>query len=662
MGDPGSDLQAVFQVFQAGDVPGMSSEELAGRISVTLARSVQRLTPPALSTGSPDVDSACLCLTLIGKMIAGLASDSLQQDAKALYEDALRKLFGPAELMSELRRLLTCRDRLLSHLTAKCVSSFVIYDVCRCGDVDPVWAAACAEAFQAPAPGCTLDTCLWSLTEVIKGVLRGDCANKREILRKLLVGFEADLTSLYSKMLLQDKLEPWQTAESLTDLSVTVSTFMDLLEALSASRLRYGVCSSVQRLMFLHTSALLSLTDSSLEYFVKKRMLLLMKRTVVQRPGEDWALGERHAALQGDEFLTGDMRALADAVLQAVGNGWLRRVWVKPQPSFFGGNRERFPDDEGKDAVMLRAVSLILIRSLQVRTQHAHTEGAEHVVDVQQYLQELLAFLQERVAPFKGETHNCSWILTVFSEQDDDIMESAKTLTTLYLYQRGLSSSALQACSWGCNPHCHFILLLRSLSFDHTVLLDFLISAETCFLEYCVLYLKLLRDNWQDFCDSCCRIEDTERTSESSRRVTSIHPQPLASEASLEATPRTSSQAQTAQESRTSQRDSAACSRPRLVDYGSSEESEEEEKGSVLNLQTVGGTEELEADSESRREGVDLVERAGAGSADSLVGKVRSCLTELKAVLTKLHSRGLFPYNPTSLLKLLMAVEAKAGL
>ena len=49
---------------------------------------------------------------------------------------------------------------------------------------------------------------------------------------------------------------------------------------------------------------------------------------------------------------------------------------------------------------------------------------------------ELLTFLQKHVGQFKGEAHSCSWILLVLGEQDDDMMESAKALIALYLYQR----------------------------------------------------------------------------------------------------------------------------------------------------------------------------------------------------------------------------------
>jgi len=41
------------------------------------------------------------------------------------------------------------------------------------------------------------------------------------------------------------------------------------------------------------------------------------------------------------------------------------------------------------------------------------------------------------------------------------------------------------------NPHTSFIAFLNTLCFDHTVLLDLLVSNETCFLLYLLRYLKV---------------------------------------------------------------------------------------------------------------------------------------------------------------------------
>ncbi|XP_056318575.1 protein Lines homolog 1-like [Danio aesculapii] len=138
------------------------------------------------------------------------------------------------------------------------------------------------------------------------------------------------------------------------------------------------------------------------------------------------------------------------------------------------------------------------------------------------------------------------------------MMEATNTLMALYLYQKR-SCSDSGVCIWGFNPHCLFILLLRSLSFDHSVLLDFLISSETCFLEYFVRYLKLLRQDWTGLCRSSRHIEDCDRDAK------------RGSDLSI---PASSAAAVPCGESATGNKvENALVSR--LVDYGSSDESEE---------------------------------------------------------------------------------------
>ena len=50
------------------------------------------------------------------------------------------------------------------------------------------------------------------------------------------------------------------------------------------------------------------------------------------------------------------------------------------------------------------------------------------------------------------------------------------------------------------NPHIMFTEFLAVLHYDHTVLLDFLVSCETAFLEYMMGYLQLLVHDWEGFC------------------------------------------------------------------------------------------------------------------------------------------------------------------
>lgn len=193
----------------------------------------------------------------------------------------------------------------------------------------------------------------------------------------LLVDFESSLTSLYANLLFHGSSEHTHEAENdkeSTELEISVCALLDLVEVLSAARLLHGLCSSVQRLAFLQTSALLRLTLSNMKDFVKKRALLLLKRILVHRAGEEWGFGENHSKERDEEYST-DLLMMADAMLQEVEAGWLRNFRVKTGASFFGGNKVNVSDGETKDAVVLRAVSLILIKCLEIKTRHASAQG-----------------------------------------------------------------------------------------------------------------------------------------------------------------------------------------------------------------------------------------------------------------------------------------------
>lgn len=102
---------------------------------------------------------------------------------------------------------------------------------------------------------------------------------------------------------------------------------------------------------------------------MKKRALLLLKRSLLRRAGEDWASAEAQCESRGDHGLMEDMLILADGVLQEVTAGWLKEVPVKARDSFFGGNCDASLGETQKDDVILRAVSLILLKSLEINIQ-----------------------------------------------------------------------------------------------------------------------------------------------------------------------------------------------------------------------------------------------------------------------------------------------------
>lgn len=200
-----------------------------------------------------------------------------------------------------------------------------------------------------------------------------------EILRKLLAAFDCSLCALCSKLLPDESEEAagphLVEAKSSRCWGTTCCLLLDLLEALAASALICDVGLRSQRLTHIHSPALLAtVSQRSSEYFVKKRTLLLLKRAVIQKAGEDWALGDGTPTTGlGRELSTSDVNWLAQSVLKAVAANWLETVEVGCS-SFFGGTRcSKGADGQKPDCVMLRGVSLLLLKAMELHIQTAQT-------------------------------------------------------------------------------------------------------------------------------------------------------------------------------------------------------------------------------------------------------------------------------------------------
>ena len=268
-------------------------------------------------------------------------------------------------------------------------------------------------------------------------------------------------------------------------------------------------------------------------------------------------------------------------------------------------------------------------------------------------------------------------------------------LCVLYSRCPGLIPEAASetSCCSGFNPHCHFLLFLRSVSFDPSTLLDFLISSETCFLEYLVRYLKHLRADFPGFLLACRKMEESDQRVRAQlsfsvpvhvgmpgtthtgpdRERTKLCARPTAD---VPTTPSTGS-------------GSGLC----LVDYSSSDESatEEMEVSQASHEDAGNGNVRVKPpDSEKRAtsaSGDNLPDRTALavvchhgqerptpylGLAASQSGQTTGpaptpggrtltrsllCLSDLRRVVAKLNAKNLFPYNPKSLLKLLAQAE-----
>ncbi|XP_005051796.1 PREDICTED: protein Lines homolog 1 isoform X4 [Ficedula albicollis] len=345
-------------------------------------------------------------------------------------------------------------------------------------------------------------------------------------------------------------------------------------------------------------------------------------------------------------------------------------------------------------------------------------------------MSQLLMFWRSHVKPSPQShpvVHHCEWLSLVFMEQDDDMWEAAKALLLIYLKFDRLRCDAADTLSqkeeesWkflvhegGYNPHCIFLFFLEKIAFDSTVLLDFLISSETCFLEYLVRYLKLLGKEWHQFVDVCnhfytrystfypvCSVKPPHQEKQSfvtgeslQNAVCEAEPQTVMSLAPAHNCPVFTAQQGDNEAAEWNPSDSLtgtdSASLPgslqSLVNYDSSEDSEVESDGKECLVNTKqlpsnneGEVRRRETGCSCRDDGqnprtseVSPPKPEGAhtsscwtcvASSDSIAPlrvmlyKSTKCLEELQEAISRLQRRNLFPYNPSALLKLLSHVE-----
>lgn len=263
----------------------------------------------------------------------------------------------------------------------------------------------------------------------------------------------------------------------------------------------------------------------------------------------------------------------------------------------------------------------------------------------------------------------------------------------------------------GCNPHCVFLFFLKNIAFDSTVLLDFLISSETCFLEYFVKYLKLLQKDWGHFLSICkffaavesqCEVNVHHPVPSPARDRSTSHTVPHAPSSvghknacswlpwASDASSESQSQVVMPKETHPVPATGPPSRTPQsLVDYDSSETSDEEttnepsanSKQTSLCQEMTGEIQGLprtwkdqkERSLEPRSRPLLSAESSSPFSAEGGVAPDRTlwevrlflcavkCLEELQGAIYRLQEKNLFPYNPAALLKLLKGVEAKCN-
>eukprot|EP00079_Xenopus_tropicalis_P012397 XP_002939313.2 PREDICTED: protein Lines homolog 1 isoform X1 [Xenopus tropicalis] len=641
-----------------------------------------------------------LQLSLIRMLISRADSQGTDPDVKRQYT-CIVDLLQQADLDKTLICLSVTSDMVLSHLSSKCLSCLVLFQLKTKNKVNIRWLQFCLKSLSE-SPRCyTVMPCLSTLICVFKGLLRDENLQQGDILSVLLQPLDPTFERFCSSLLSDVGTTHCQTSALDPESSCCLSCLLDLMELLIALRIKYKrslpLCHTVLSVTIPQAFTLVS---SPVAYYVKRQFILVLKRSLLKKAGEDFYPVLHSMSQPGDPVLEQEITMLVLALLNSVDQGWLLQVPIRDRISSFGGSY--MASESSPDLVVLGAVCLSVLKALEIQLLEV-TLSSIIAEKLQSVMDQLLAFLRHHLG-WQKPWHPCEWVSLVFIEQDDDMLEVANILLKMYLRCQNFWSQ-VPVCvnpgnemgiwdgishQFGCDPNCIFVLLLNSVAFDTSVLLDFLISSETCFLEYFVRYLKLLKEDWPRFCLTCTLLELASCRKGSARDVPNSFPlqgqtesvaaavvlqSPVNLQASL-SLPTSITNSVTQKNVRhvaPSQVSSYECTSSlgalqRLVAYDSSEDSDSEcseEQDHPLAAQTP------------RADSTDIYKQMGklklkgecpafsttptktAENTNLITGtllKSARCLEELQQAINRLHRKQLFPYNPSALLRLLIHV------
>ncbi|XP_043379282.1 protein Lines homolog 1 isoform X4 [Chelonia mydas] len=651
-----------------------------------------------------------LQLTLIKMMIAKVQSQETEFSIRQKYLDIITILLKETKIDSKLICLCNTSDKLLSHMASKSIASLVYFQLKKENTFNVTWLTFCLKTLSEFPKSDQVAECLWILRAIIRDILKDKDLHKADILKNVFTPLDTVLEGFYNSIL-SHHCNGCQGTSLYSKAANNLIEFIDFLDVLVTSRIQLESHFKCQRILFLNTSYILDLTYSSVHYLIKKKSIMLLKKCILYKAGEDFVSGSLPTLSLQDPYLNKDMLALANVVLQAVNLGWLNQIPVSEKASYFGGS-EAQPEDgihSGPDQVILRALSLVLLKALEIKVQNS-TKAAE-IKDLQSFMSQLLIFLKKHlkssqhfhpnVHPWEMQPKYMKRNLARLWHDDAGnlCIEAEEDETWIYLTHES-----------GCNPHCIFLFFLKSIAFDSTVLLDFLISSETCFLEYFVRYLKLLREDWHHFVNisNCFDIASKRGvcvsfvTSSHQEKKTCLTDESLENACSDPVQHTLVSLASSQKPSvpmeqqgddqvvkpnkpnsliRTDNTSALDCLQS-LVNYDSSEDSELESVGKecLANMKQMpsnnqGSTKIRETvcmDADDKPHTLEpkvlpLKQKSSNPSSlmvcnmspnipvpvERMLLKSMTCLEELQKAISRLQRRNLFPYNPAALLKLL---------
>ncbi|XP_037078210.1 protein lines-like [Pollicipes pollicipes] len=211
---------------------------------------------------------------------------------------------------------------------------------------------------------------------------------------------------------------------------------------------------------------------------------------------------------------------LAHALLRQARAGRLLELvpYERGARAFAGGGGG---GDAAGDRSLLQKTVLLLLKALAVTVKETRCESSseassarsaggsgseeQDMAIIERTLRDVVrrldAWIKARL-PFHPETPMSEWAVLLLCDQDDYLVEAMVCLLDLC---NGLAGRVRLQPDFerAVDPHRSFVQFLETVLRDHDLLLDFLVSNETCFLLYLLRYLKYVRKHWTQFTAVC---------------------------------------------------------------------------------------------------------------------------------------------------------------
>lgn len=286
-----------------------------------------------------------------------------------------------------------------------------------------------------------------------------------------------------------------------------IVTFLGLWEAIISVKANLSVVDT--KPFYAHLDSFVGLLNSAVPPGIWKHLLGLFNEVLCY--GSTLAL---------QDILAEEPCALAHLVVRSV------KDWHLLDTLPYRGGSGRFGGGAGDgDRPLLQKMVLLVLKSVAVTVKETRCDSSSDsslgseaddvdadMAVIERSIREVLRQLDNCVKsllPFHPETPLAQWVVQLFADQDDALIEGMVCCldVAVGLFYRNTSQLDL---GHSLNPATTFVQFLRAVSHDPDVLLDLLVSNETCFLLYLLRLLKFVRRNWSEFIACCGReLDDT---------------------------------------------------------------------------------------------------------------------------------------------------------